>query len=48
MLPEWFAEWVIMDVDNWHLKPDAPEWVQKEFAECMAERNPDETGMCVD
>lgn len=35
MMPEWFEEWVDTETDNWHLKPGAPEQVQKEFAEFM-------------
>ena len=41
MMPEWFEEWVITDTDNWHLKPGAPEEVQKEFAKWMG-RSTDE------
>ena len=48
MMPEWFEEWVDAETDNWHLKPGAPEYVQKEFAEWMGDRNTEETGMCVD
>ena len=48
MMPEWFEEWVIPEVDNWHLKPGAPESVKKEFAEWMGERDTEETGLCVD
>lgn len=37
MFPEWFKEWVDFETDNWHLKPNAPEHVQKEFAKWMKE-----------
>ena len=33
--PDWFDKWVIPDVDNWHLKENAPEEVKKEFEEIM-------------
>lgn len=34
-MPKWAHEWVIFETDNWHLKPDAPEDIQREFAEWM-------------
>lgn len=43
--PEWFEEWVIPETDNWHLKPGAPEDVQREFAEFMKEHDFNETGI---
>jgi hypothetical protein len=42
MFPEWFAEWVELETDNWHLKPGAPDWVQKEFAEWMRQHTKDD------
>ena len=33
--PDWFDKWVITDVDNWHLKENAPVEVKKEFEEIM-------------
>jgi hypothetical protein len=48
MMPEWFEEWVIPETDNWHLKPGAPEWVQKEFAEWMGQHDTEANGVCVD
>lgn len=48
MMPEWFEEWVIPEVDNWHLKPGAPEQVQREFAEWMKAHDSSETGIDVD
>ena len=48
MMPEWFDEWVICETDNWHLKPGAPEQVQREFAEWMKAHDSSETGIDVD
>ena len=31
MMPEWFEEWVVCEMDNWHLKPGAPEHVQRDL-----------------
>ncbi len=28
---DWMIEWVVFDPGNWHLKPDAPEEIVKEF-----------------
>ena len=42
MKPDWFDEWVIPETDNWHLKPGAPDYVKKEFAELMGESDPDD------
>ncbi len=39
MIPEWFNEWVEFEVDNWHLKPGAPENIQREFKEWMEKHN---------
>lgn len=33
--PDWFDEWVIPEVDNWHLKDNAPEWIKEEFKKYM-------------
>lgn len=32
-----FMEWVEIDYDGWHLKPDAPEDVKKKFDAYMKE-----------
>ena len=29
------SKWFVPEVDNWHIKDDAPEDVKKEFAEYM-------------
>ena len=48
MMPEWFEEWVDTETDNWHLKPGAPEQVQKEFAEFMEQHDTDYNYLSVD
>lgn len=48
MMPEWFDEWVVCETDNWHLKPGAPDNVQREFAEWMKAHNTEANGVCVD
>ena len=48
MIPEWFAEWVVTETDNWHPKPNAPDWVKKEFADWMGEHETKEDGLIVD
>lgn len=35
-MPEFFtSEWFVADVDNWHLKPGAPQEIVDEFNEYM-------------
>lgn len=39
-MPKFFtSEYFVPETDNWHLKPDAPEDVKKEFEEFM--KHPD-------
>ncbi len=42
MIPEWFEEWVILETDNWYLKPDAPKEIQEEFSRWMKEHEGNE------
>jgi len=34
-----FMDYVDMDLDNWKIKEDAPEWVKKAFEEYMKDEN---------
>lgn len=43
------SEWFVPEVDNWHLKPGAPEEIVKEFEEYMnRDREAMERGVIVD
>lgn len=33
-----FMDYVVMDLWNWKIKEDAPEWAKKEFEEFMKEK----------
>lgn len=36
MMPGFFtSEWFVPEPDNWHLKPNAPEDIRREFEEYM-------------
>ena len=32
-----YMEWIIVEVDNWHLKEDAPDYVVKAYKEWIKE-----------
>lgn len=50
MIPKFcFSEWFVPEVDNWHLKPDAPKEVADEFEAYMKERQEaEDEGITID
>lgn len=50
MIPDFFkSEWVVFETDNIHLKPGAPEHIQKEYDEWKKkQKEAEEKGMDVD
>jgi len=42
-MPDFFtSEYFVPEPDNWHLKPNAPEDLKREFEEFMKEKDYDE------